>query len=112
MDENDEAPGGGFGAEQIEAVSRPLTIGNVERRAAAALKFIAIDPGGLHPGLRPALAAGNVGTIGVGVVPVGNLMKDHRCRFPVGPRHVAQAMIQFADIIWSHGQTAGQPKVF
>ena len=84
MDENHQALGLAFGMEQIETVSRPLAIADIERRAATAPQFIAIGLGRLHPGRRPALATWDVGTIGVGVVPVGNLMKDHAGSVSVG----------------------------
>ncbi len=84
MDENNQPLGLALGTEQIKAVSRPLAITDIKRRATTAPQFIAIGLGGLHPGRRPALATGDVGAIGVGVVPVGNLMKDHAGRFPFG----------------------------
>src|SRR4051794_20915646 len=80
--ENNQALWPAFRCKEIEAVSCPLAIADIERRAAAALKGVAKGLRGLHPRGRPAFAARNVRRIRIGVVPVGNLMKNHAVRFP------------------------------
>ena len=82
MDEDDQALWPAFRFKEIEAVSRALAIADIERRTAAALKGIAIGLRRLHPRGRPAFTARNVRSIRIGVVPVGNLMKNHAVRFP------------------------------
>jgi hypothetical protein len=91
MDEHDETSGFCLGHKQIKAVSRPLAIDHVDRGAAAAQKFVAIGLRRLHPGRWPAITAGTVGAIGVGVVPVRNLVEDHVCRLPFGLAWAARA---------------------
>src|SRR5215218_9604578 len=81
MDENNQALWSAFRCKEIEAVSCTLAIADIERRTATAVKSIAIGLRGLHPRSRPAFAARNVRSIRVGVVPVGNLMKNHAVRF-------------------------------
>src|SRR6185436_4869819 len=49
MDKNDQALWPAFRCKEIEAVSCTLAIADIERRAAAALKYIAIGLRGLHP---------------------------------------------------------------
>src|SRR6266542_2152111 len=60
MDEDDQALWPAFRSEEIEAVSCALAIWNVERRAATAVKCVAIGLRGLHPRGRQAFAARNV----------------------------------------------------
>src|SRR5215216_7086123 len=82
MNEDDQALWPAFRSKEIEAVSCALAIWDVERRAAAVLECVAIGLRGLHPRGRPAFAARNVRSIRIGIVPVGNLMKNHAFRFP------------------------------
>src|SRR3954471_16694130 len=82
MNKNDQPLGRPLGTEKVKTVSRPFAVADVERCAIAACQLIAIGLRGLHPGRRPAFAAGNVGAVGVGVVPVGNLTKEHAGSVP------------------------------
>ncbi len=77
MHEDDEALGLALRKEKIETVSRPLAIGQIQPGAPGACHFHAKRLGRPDPGRRPAIATGNMGAIGIGVVPVGDLVQNH-----------------------------------
>src|SRR5690606_31594331 len=70
---------------QVQPVARLIAVGEVELRQSGSRHRFPIGAGRLYPGGGPALAAGDVGRICVGVVPVIDPVKDHLCPAPSLP---------------------------
>src|SRR5205807_8893287 len=77
MHEDDQTLGSTFRQKKIEAIARPLAIDDIKPCAALAAKGIAIGLRLRHPCRWPAVAPGDVRTIGLGVVPVVYPLKNH-----------------------------------
>src|SRR5690606_3721936 len=85
MDEDHEAFRFATREKQVQPVAWPIAVGEVESRPPGRRHRFPIGAGRLYPGGGPALAAGDVGRICVGVVPVIDPVKDHLCPAPSLP---------------------------
>src|SRR4051812_41001160 len=89
MNIEDHAAGRAFRQEQIKALAPPAAIGKVELGARSVQHSLTKVARRLDPGCRPTLGAGDVGAVGISVVPIGDAVADHSV-FPRQRRSLAK----------------------